>query len=173
MKNVDFEVIYLIKKNCDFEVLQNQGLQSMFKPQFVSWSFVILEERMDIKDSLLHPPPIIFRKCCLCLKKIVEKFSDVYNEGPQLAIPVWTCIISLSEVLTTLSGRREVNANLHFMLILTFFEILILNCYKTDHHLSSSPSWVLSWISMKYPNFVSWRDHVVRKFKNLIFVLKY
>ena len=94
----------------------------MFKPQFVSWSFVILEERMDIKDSLLHPPPIIFRKCCLCLKKIVEKFSDVYNEGPQLAIPVWTCIISLSEVLTTLSGRREVNANLHFMLILTFLK---------------------------------------------------
>ena len=76
----------------------------------------------------------------LMSKKIVEKFSDVYNEGPQLAIPVWTCIISLSEVLTTLSGRREVNANLHFMLILTFFEILILNCYKTDHHLSSSPS---------------------------------
>ena len=154
MKNVDFEVIYLIKKNCDFEVLQNQGLQSMFKPQFVSWSFVILEERMDIKDSLLHPPPIIFRKCYLCLKKIVENFSDVYNEGPQLAIPVWTCIISLSEVLTTLSGRREVNANLHFMLILTFLKSwflitrLIITCLVLLPEFSLEFQWNIQTLSL-------------------------
>ena len=36
-KNVDFEFIYFkIEESADFEVLQNQDLQSMFKPRLIS-----------------------------------------------------------------------------------------------------------------------------------------